>query len=141
VRVLIDTNIVLDFLLQREPFLQDAEAVFQAIDSGRVVGYVTATTLTDIFYIARRHTRSVEQARQAVLETLTVMVICPVNRAIVESAFTSGRDDFEDAVQIACAVAQGLEAILTRDQQGFRSSAVPVLSVSQLLEQLENAES
>ncbi|MBW4606002.1 MAG: PIN domain-containing protein [Hassallia sp. WJT32-NPBG1] len=69
------------------------------------------------------------------------MVICPVNRGIVESAFTSGRDDFEDAVQIACAVAQGLEAILTRDQQGFRSSAVPVLSVSQLLEQLENAES
>ncbi|MGI2902490.1 hypothetical protein [Tolypothrix sp. VBCCA 56010] len=62
-RVLIDTNIVLDFLLQREPFLEDA------------------------------HTRSVEQARQAILETLTVMVICPVNRAIVESAFTSGRDD------------------------------------------------
>ncbi|NEU71398.1 PIN domain-containing protein [Hassallia byssoidea VB512170] len=140
-RVLIDTNIVLDFLLQREPFLQRQEAVFQAIDSGRVVGYVTATTLTDIFYIARRHTRSVEQARQAILETLTVMVICTVNRAIVESAFTSGRDDFEDAVQIACAVAQGLEAILTRDRQGFQSSAVPVLSVSQLLQQLENAES
>ncbi|MGI2902489.1 hypothetical protein [Tolypothrix sp. VBCCA 56010] len=47
----------------------------------------------------------------------------------------------EDAVQIACAVAQGLEAILTRDRQGFQSSAVPVLSVSQLLQQLENAES
>ncbi|MEH1768381.1 type II toxin-antitoxin system VapC family toxin [Nostoc sp.] len=59
-KVLIDTNIVLDFLLQREPFFQDAELLFQEIDSSRVVGYVTATTLTDIFYISRRHTRSID---------------------------------------------------------------------------------
>jgi predicted nucleic acid-binding protein len=52
VRVLIDTNVLLDFLLQRELFFQDAERLFQAIDSGQIVGYVTATTLTDIFYIA-----------------------------------------------------------------------------------------
>lgn len=84
-RVLIDTNIVLDFLLQREPFFQDAELLFQAIASGQVIGYITATTLTDIFYIARRYTRSIEQARQAVAETLTVMEICPVNRAILVS--------------------------------------------------------
>ena len=48
-RVLIDANVVLDFLLQRDPFFQDAELLFQAIDSGEVVGYITATTLTDIF--------------------------------------------------------------------------------------------
>ncbi len=101
-RVLVDTNIVLDFLLQREPFSQDAELLFQAIDSGQVVGYVTATTLTDIFYISRKHTLSIDQARQAVSETLTVMVICPVNRAVLESAFKSGLADFEDAVQIFC---------------------------------------
>lgn len=135
-RILIDTNIILDFLLQREPFFQDAEQLFQEIDSGRVVGYVTATTLTDIFYISRRHTRSVEQARQAVSETLTVMVICPVNRAVLESAFRSGLADFEDAVQIACAVAQGLDAILTRDTQGFLNSSVPVLSIHELLQRL-----
>ena len=52
--VLIDTNIVLDFLLQREPFFQDTDLLFQAIDAGQVIGYVTATTLTDIFYIGRR---------------------------------------------------------------------------------------
>ncbi|MBW4514740.1 MAG: PIN domain-containing protein [Timaviella obliquedivisa GSE-PSE-MK23-08B] len=136
-RVLIDTNIVLDFLLQREPFFQDAERLFQAIDAGQVVGYVTATTLTDIFYISRKHTRSVEQARQAVSETLIAMVICSVNRAVLESAFGSGLADFEDAVQIFCAVAQGLDAILTRDMQGFLSSPVPVLSIQEFLQQLE----
>jgi len=133
VRVLIDTNIVLDFLLQREPFFQDAELLFPAIDEGEVVGYVTATTLTDIFYISRRHTRSVEQARQAVSETLTAMAICPVDRAVLELAFDSGLTDFEDAVQIFSAVAQSLEAIVTRDAQGFLSSSIPVLSIQELL--------
>ncbi len=135
-RVLIDTNIVLDFLLQREPFFQDAELLFQAIDAGQLIGYVTATTLTDIFYISRKHTRSVEQARQAVSETLTAMVICPIDRAVLESAFNSGLVDFEDAVQIFGAVAQGLDAILTRDNKGFLSSPVPVLSIQELLQQL-----
>lgn len=136
-KVLVDTNIVLDFLLQREPFFQDAELLFQAIDAGEIVGYVTATTLTDIFYISRRHTRSTEKARQAVSETLTAMVICPVDRAVLELAFDSGLDDFEDAVQIFSAVAQALEAIVTRDTQGFLSSPISVLSVQELLQQVK----
>lgn len=134
-RVLIDTNILLDFLLQRERFFQDAELLFQSIDEGQVVGYGTATTLTDIFYISRRHTRSIEQARQAVLETLTAMAICPVDRNVLESAFNSNLADFEDAVRIFSAVAQGLEAIVTRDE-GFSSSSIPVLSVQELLQQV-----
>ena len=135
-RVLIDTNIVLDFLLQREPFFQETELLFQAIDAGQFIGYVTATTLTDIFYISRKHTRSVEQARQAVLETMTAMIICPIDRAVLELAFNSGLLDFEDAVQIFGAVAQGLDAILTRDNKGFLSSPIPVFSIQELLQQL-----
>jgi predicted nucleic acid-binding protein len=132
VRVLIDTNILLDFLLQREPFFQDAELLFDTINSGLVVGCVAATTLTDIFYIAQKHTRSIEQARQAVAEVLTVMTIFPVDRAVLESAFNSGLTDFE----IFCAVTQGLDAILTRDKRGFASSPIPVLAVGELLQQL-----
>jgi predicted nucleic acid-binding protein len=140
-RVLIDTSIVLDFLLQREPFLQDAELLFQAIEVGKVRGYVTATTLTDIFYISRKHTGSIEQARQAISEILTIMIICPIDRAVLESVFNSGLVDFEDAVQIFSAVAQGLDAILTRDTKGFLSSPVSVISVQELLRQLEKQNS
>ncbi|WP_416675267.1 type II toxin-antitoxin system VapC family toxin [Egbenema bharatensis] len=136
-RVLVDTNIVLDFLLQREPFFQDAELLFRAIDVGEIVGYVTATTLMDIFYISRRHTRSVEQARQAISEILTAMMICPVDRVVLESAFNSGLADFEDAVQIFSAVNQGAEAIVTRDAQGFLSSPISVLSIQELLQQVK----
>lgn len=135
-RVLIDTNIALDFLLQREQFFQDAELLFDAIDAGQVIGYVTATTLTDIFYIARRRTRSVEQARQTITEILSVMEICPVSRVVLESALGLSLVDFEDAVQVACAVAQGLDAIATRDRQDFSSSPVTVLSVQELLPRL-----
>ena len=81
-----------------------------------MVGYVSATTLTDIFYIARRQTQSIELARQAVSTTLAVMSICCVNRAVLEAAFASGLADFEDAVQICCAVSQSLDAIITRDR-------------------------
>jgi predicted nucleic acid-binding protein len=126
VQVLVDTNIVLDLLLQRESFFQDADLLFQAIDAGQVVGFVTATTLTDIFYISRKHTGSIEKARQAISEILTAMAICPVNRSVLEAVFRSGLADFEDAVQIFCAVEQGLDAILPRDATGFLSSSVPV---------------
>lgn len=133
-RILLDTNIVLDFLLEREPFLHDADRVFQAIENNQLVGYISATTVTNIFYIARKQTRSVEQAREIVAETLTAAVICPVDRAVLEAAFALGLTDFEDAVQIACAINQGLDAIVTRDQQGFRNSPIPALTVADLFQ-------
>ncbi len=135
-KVLVDTNVLLDFLLEREPFKKDAEELFAAIDSGQIIGYITATTLTDIFYIARKHTRSLELAREAVSSTLETMTICPINRNVLEAVFTSGLTDFEDAVQIYGAIAQNLDAIVTRDAKGFVSSTIPVYSVQELLKRL-----
>lgn len=135
-KVLIDTNVLLDFLLEREPFQQDAIKLFEAIESGQIIGYITATTLTDIFYIARKHTHSLELAREAVSNTLDTMSICPVNRSVLESAFASGLTDFEDAVQIYSAISQSLDAIVTRDAKGFVSSPIPVYAVQELLEKL-----
>jgi hypothetical protein len=69
----------IEFLCQTQKFLAAGERGLQSIEAGKIIGCVTATTLTDIFYISRKHTRSVEQARQAVSETLTAMVICPID--------------------------------------------------------------
>lgn len=139
-RVLVDTNIILDLLLEREPFLHDAEVLFQEIASGKIAGYATATTLTDIFYIARRHTQSIDLARQAVAITLATLEICPVDRSVLELALRSAALDFEDAVQIACALVQGLDAIVTRDAD-LSTDSIQVMSVSQVLQQLKTAES
>lgn len=79
---------------------------------------------------------SIEQARQAISETLIARVICPINRAVLESAFASGVTNFEDAVQIACAVIQRLDAVATRDTD-FSSTLISVLTVEEILPQLE----
>ena len=130
--VLSDTNIILDFLLQRELFFLDAEQLFQRIDAGDVVGYVTATTLTDIFYIARRQTGSINLARRSLADILITLVVCPVDRRVIETALTLGVNDFEDAVQIACALAQNLEAIVTRDS-GLLHPSIPTRAVQDIL--------
>lgn len=134
-RVLLDTNIVLDFLLEREPFLMDADALFQTIRSGRVEGYITATTLTDIFYIARKN-KGIERARQDIFDLLALMQICSVDRSILETAISSNLPDFEDAVQIACALNENLDAIITRDTQDFADACLQILSAGELLERL-----
>jgi predicted nucleic acid-binding protein len=135
-RVLVDTNIVLDALLEREPFFGDARALMEAIDSGQIVGYVTATTITHIFYIVRRQTRSIDRASLAVSETLAAMQICLVDRDILEAAFAFNMRDFEDAVQLGCAIAENLDAIITRNPQDFEGAALPILSARELLENL-----
>lgn len=135
-RVLIDTNVILDFLLNREEFVEEARSLFKEVAYNRITAYCTATTLTNIFYISRRHTQSIEQARQAVVLVLSIMEICSVDRALLESALTSALTDFEDAVQVASALGEGLDAIVTRDA-GLQSALIPVMSIRQILEQLE----
>ncbi|HEX8683977.1 MAG TPA: PIN domain-containing protein [Ardenticatenaceae bacterium] len=134
-RVLFDTNVVLDVLLKREPWLQESLALWQANDERRITGYVTATTVTDVFYIARR-LAGLEIARTATRVCLEAFDICAVERQTLEAAMAFAGADFEDNLQIACAILMGLDAIVTRDQEGLRNSLVPVLSPSDLLAQL-----
>ncbi len=134
-RVLVDTNIVLDDLLEREPFVTDAEALFEAIESQQIEGYVTATTLTDIFYIVRKE-RGVATAKQAVSRILAGMQVCTVDRSILEIAISSNLLDFEDAVQLACAIVENLDAIITRDAQGFTGATLSILSAGEVLQRI-----
>lgn len=135
-RVLVDTNIVLDIFLNRQPFAEDANTLLSAIATDQLAGYVCASSLTDIFYIARRQTKSVIQGRQAIAMTLSLFEICLVDRPVLEAAFNSELTDFEDAVQIACAVSQGLDAIVTRNPKDFQTNLISVLSIPDLLRQL-----
>ena len=111
--------------------------MFEAIDAERLIGYVTATTLTDIFYIARKHTGNLEKARQAIFEILTVMEVCSIDKNTLEAAINSGFVDFEDAVQIFSAVAHNLDAIVTRDSKGFLDSPIFVMSTRELVQKVE----
>ena len=132
-RVLLDTNVILDVLLEREPFVGDAAAIWQAVQDQVIQGYVTATTLTNIYYIADK-LKGPTVARVAISEILSVMRVCAVNDEILRSALALSVADYEDAVQVACALATDLEVIVTRDPAGFASSPVPSIALSDFVQ-------
>jgi predicted nucleic acid-binding protein len=135
VNVLIDTNIVLDVLLKRDPWLANSQSIWQRCDDGRIVGYLLASTLTDIFYIARKIIGR-EAAVQAVELCLITFAICPLDRAVLEQALLLTGVDFEDNVQVAAATHYGLNAIITRNPNDFAHAAIPVFTPATLLAQL-----
>ena len=126
-RVLIDTNVVLDFLQEREPFVENAARLFERIDAGEVEGFIAATTITNIYYIVRRAAgKSV--AQDAIIQVLSDINICAVDLKVLEQALVLNFENFEDAVQYACAVASGVDAIVTRDTSGFTNAEILVVS-------------
>ena len=134
-RVLLDTNILLDVLLNRAPWVTDSSAIWGACDDGRIVGYVPASAMTDIFYIARRAV-DLPTARIAVGLCLSAFEICPIDRQTLEQAATLPGSDFEDNVQLVSASIAGLDAIVTRNPSDFMAAALPILTPAALLAQL-----
>ena len=98
--LLIDTDVVLDLLLKRQPFFADAFTLWQAADQGRFERYVAAITPINVFYIARK-ANGAAAAHRVIDELLAVVRVAPVDAAILQAASISGFADFEDAVQIA----------------------------------------
>lgn len=122
-RVLVDTNVVLDQLLRREPWFSQAQPFWQARDTGQLVAYLPASVLTDIYYIGRKEVGH-EQARAAVARCLREFGVVPVYRAVLDAAMALPGPDFEDNVQIACAQLARLDLIVTRNTRDFRHSPI-----------------
>ena len=125
-RVLIDTNVVLDLLQEREPFVENATRLFERIDAVEIEGFITATTITNIYYSVRKVAGRVV-AQEAIAQILSDLNICAVDLNVLEQALSLNFEDFEDAVQYACAVVNNLDAIVTRDLSGFVNAEIPVV--------------
>ena len=136
-RVLLDTDVVLDYFLAREPFVQEAEALFQARVTGLFVGYVSAITPVNVYYVARKQMGK-EMARRIVEQLLIHFAVCPVNTSVLQMALSSSFADFEDAVQHESASTLQLDAIITRNLEDYRQATLPVFSPSDFLKQLTN---
>jgi predicted nucleic acid-binding protein len=134
-RVLLDTNVLLDALLDREPWSEAAAAIWTAHDEGRLEAWITASSLTDIFYIGRR-IKGHDVAREAVRLCLATFNVCPVDAATLQAADRLLGEDFEDNLQIACALASDLDGIVTRDPSDFAGSPIRVLAPSEVLDRL-----
>lgn len=125
--VLLDTNVVLDALLLREPFAVEARELFQMAESGDIKAFVCATTLTTIDYLAAK-TVGAAKARKLLTLILSLCEVAPVTRTVLENAIASSLSDFEDAVLCQAAVACGVGTIITRNAKDFRGCGLSVYS-------------
>jgi predicted nucleic acid-binding protein len=131
-RVVFDTNVVLDVLLEREPHIEAASKLFALVDNDRVEGSICATTATTIYYIAAKSFGR-KRAHSQVHELLTMFEVAPVDRDVLDRALDVDFDDYEDAVVHEAALLAGATAIVTRDRHGFANATVPALDPEELL--------
>jgi predicted nucleic acid-binding protein len=136
VRVLFDTNVVLDLLLDRRPWSATAAELFARVEGGTLDGYLGATTLTTIHYLATKAVGA-EAARQHVAGLLALCEVAAVDRTVLAEALALGFGDFEDAVLHEAARSVGAEAIVTRDPRGFRKGSLLVLTPEECAEILK----
>jgi len=133
-KVLIDTNIVLDVLLNRKPFVEDAVKTFKQAEKGEIDAYITANSVTDLVYILRK-TYKLNEIKTHLKEMLQFIKIAGINPSMINSALDNEAPDFEDAVMMECARQSGMGLIITRNKADFKNSDVPCISLVDWIKQ------
>lgn len=131
-RILLDTNVVLDVLLEREPHVHESRLIWEAADRGDFIACLASFSLPTIHYICRRHV-SREAAERAVDLCLEAFEICALYRECIIAARRMPGPDFEDNLQVACGITDFMNGIVTRNTQDYQSSPVRVYSPTTLL--------
>ena len=126
-RILFDTNVVLDVLLDRQPYVEASAAAWAAAETGVSEGLLAAHAVTTIHYLLRKEVGSVK-ARRILSAILRVFGVAAVDHKVVQEALQLTLSDFEDAVTAAAARLAGCECIVTRYPKGFRGSPVRSLT-------------
>jgi len=124
IKALIDTNVVLDALASREPFRAEAEKIFTLAAKEKFLGFVTANSITDIYYLVKKNA-SDATAREALRNLFQVFAVVDISGEDCENALESPIDDYEDALVAACAAKIGADYIITRDEFFLQTQPPP----------------
>lgn len=134
-KILVDTNVLMDILLKREPFFEESlKAVELAIRSApdEETIFVSATAITDIFYIANRNLKDKSKSKDLVKDLLTFASVASVTDSEIQLALKSNFKDFEDAVVDSVGQSVHVDAILTRNEKHFVKSSLKILTPIEL---------
>lgn len=131
-KILVDTNIILDHLLERKPFDRHAEWIFTQTEHGRFEAFVGGTTVTTVHYLVTKALGK-KAGNVCIEKILRLFEVAPVSRTILASALLLKFADYEDAVLHEAAVHAGAEAIITRDPKGFHLSKIPIYSSEEFM--------
>jgi predicted nucleic acid-binding protein len=124
--IFVDTNVVLDVLLQNEGFFSDSLKIFKFAEIGVIHAYVSASCMTDIFYITRKHL-GISVAREAMNRLLAIFRVVGVDGNDLKNAMSVPIEDMEDALQLWCAEKINAIALITRDIDGFAPASMAVI--------------
>ena len=136
-KVLIDTNVVLDVLCNREQFYDDSAKVFKICEVGKIQGFLSALSIPNIVYIMRKELNG-ERIRQILGYLSMIFAISELTENDLMRAAQMDFKDYEDAVQVACASRLRVDYIVTRNEKDFLKSEIPVLSPSEFCRVLVN---
>lgn len=126
-RVLIDTNVILDVLQKREPFFTDSYRALRRALENDAECLISASAATDIFYVLRKSLGSAQQAKEHIDQLARVVSFADVQGMDIHTALMRAMPDFEDAVVDAMAERSGASYILTRNIKDFTGSVVPAI--------------
>jgi predicted nucleic acid-binding protein len=135
-KALIDTNVILDALLAREPWRGAAQAVMLAVAREEIEGAVTASSFTDLYYLIGRNLHDEKKTRQVLLDLLASVSVLDVNDADCEKAFGLAMPDYEDALLACCGKRHKADLIVTRNIKHFENSPVKAVLADELLAML-----
>lgn len=136
-KLFMDSDVVIDFLTDREPHANSASELFELNEQGRIKLYLSALSINNIYYIVRKflgHKKTLE-----VIETLMEMTeIIGTSKTEILFALSSNFSDFEDSVQHASAIkVKGMDAIITRNTKDYRNASIAVMTPLNFLKLIE----
>ena len=134
-KVLFDTNVILDVLLDRQPHVEASAEALSRAETGDISGYLCATTMTTLHYLTAK-ALGPAQAMTHLRSLLALCEIAPVHRPVLETALNAGFTDFEDAVLHEAARQVASDAIVTRNPRHFKKALLPIYTPEELLQAL-----
>jgi len=132
-KVLVDTNVVLDVLLKRSPFYQDSFKIFQLVDQELIYGCLSASSITDIFYLLSKDRHNSEEVYQIMYDLTALFSVIPVSEKTISDALALHWKDFEDAVQYMTAIENDVTQIITRNKADYETCDIPCVSPSEFV--------
>ena len=135
-KILIDTNVLIDVFYNREPFVQDAQKILNLVEVHQVQGFITANAITDLHYVLTRALKDRQIVREAMKVLLALVEIIDVTGEDVRNAFLLDGVDFEDDLQSVCAERTRMDYIVTRNGKDFARSSVPAIEPGAFLEKV-----
>lgn len=132
-KVLIDTNIIIDVLAKREPFLADSARILRLSEEKRIEAFITANSVTDIIYILRKYIPNQDFLKFTIQNLFSIIDITDVLKTDIIKAFELDYKDYEDALQARCARRIKADYVITRNPADFSESTVPALTPEEFL--------